>query len=197
MSNITMDGKADSMLSRLQDTDLDPMEEALFQSWTKANQIDKPDEPGDEIDYRGIWKTTGGAVLPHGQLKRFSEQVNDENKLERILHQKMMDRITEITGKKEDQQNQLHKEERQDITHKQKLEMEKLKMKQAPHELRLKEHDVRAKEFDVQKQHIGIEAQKVGNEGKKIDIIGQLVAPKPAGVGSASGSATTNSNKQK
>lgn len=181
MSDFTLDSKSEAMLSQLQDTDLDPMEEALFKSWTKANQIEKPDSPDDRVDYRGIYKMTGGTVLPTGQLKRYAEQTNAETKLEQVLRQKMMDRITEITGKKEDQQANQWKADRQDVTHKQKIEMEKLKLQKAPHELKLKEHDVKAKQFDIQKQQVGIESQKIGNEGKKIDMISSLVAPKPAG----------------
>ena len=105
MPNITLDGKADAVLSKLQDTTLTPMEEALFQAWTKANQIVKPDAPEDGVDYRGIYKETGGAILPNGQLKRFADNLNSEQKLQRILHDRMLQHIDRVKSQKAGQIN--------------------------------------------------------------------------------------------
>lgn len=176
-NELNLPPQAESALNRLQDTVLSPMEEVLFQSWSKANKIEDPDNPKDVIDYRGIYKVSNGAVLPHGELKRISEITQNQHELEKALHQRMMERIQEAVDTEQDFEKQLHKEERQDITHKQKMEMEGLKLKRAPHDLKMKEHDVKGKEMDIHKQKIGLDAQQVGNEGKKIDLLSALLAP--------------------
>jgi hypothetical protein len=170
MANISLDNKADAALSKLQDTTLTPMEEALFQGWAKANQIAKPDAPENRVDFRGIYKHTGGTVLPNGQLKRFTDKLNTEEELQKLLHERMMERIKEAVTGVNDKQEQAHKEERQDATHQQKMEMEQLKMKRLPHE-------TKHKEMDLQKQRIGLDAQKLGNEAKQLDITKVLVTP--------------------
>lgn len=91
MNNIKLDNPAEHALDRLQDTELSPMEEVLFKSWTKANGIAKPDNVDDTTDYRGIWKHTGGHVLPHGQLKQISSRRNAENVLEKTLTDRLLD----------------------------------------------------------------------------------------------------------
>jgi hypothetical protein len=177
MDQLPLPPKAENALQRLQDTTLSPMEEALFTSWTKANQIAKPDEPNDVVDYRGIWKSTNGAVLPHGELKRMAQEKNDSHTLERALQERMMKRITEITGKKEDLQKQKFDAERKDADHQHKMEQGGMKLKQAPFEVKKQEHANAGKELDIQKQKVGLEAQELGNKGKKIDLISSLLAP--------------------
>lgn len=194
--NFKLDGATDSALSRLQDTTLSPMEEVLFKSWTKANQIKEPDAPGDIVDYRGIYKHTNGTILPYGQLKLLSEKQNNEHKLQQALQQQMMDRIQQTVGKEEDFGKQLHKEERQDVTHQQKMQQEEMKLKRAPYDVQIKEKDLQGKQIgaqvkqlDVEKQRLGLDAGKIANEGKQIDLIANMMAPKPQpmGVGNAAG----------
>jgi len=182
MAELSLPPNAETALNRIQDTKLNPMEEALFNGWLKANKIEDPDAPDDVIDYRGIYKATGGAILPGGELARQTQHMNDEKTIERALQERMLARIDEMVGKKEDQANQLHKEERQDITHKQKMEMENLKLKRAPHDLRMKEHDIKAKGMDLEGKKLGIESQKLGNEGKRVDLIASMMNPAPATV---------------
>src|SRR5690348_886398 len=122
--DMKLDGRGDTLLHQLQDTELTPMEEVLFKAWANANQIEDPDAAEDPTDYRGIYKASNGMVLPYGELKRQTERMNKENALTQILQQQMVDRIRETVGKEEDFGKQLHKEERQDVTHKQKMEME-------------------------------------------------------------------------
>jgi len=177
MDNIVISPKAENALQRLQDTTLTPMEEALFKSWTKANQIDNPDEPNDVVDYRGIWKTTNGKVLPYGELKGMAEDKNNRHTLERELQQRMQDRISELTGKREDFQKQQFDAQRKDVDHKQKMEQGALALKKAPFDLKMKEHDIKGKEMDVQKQRIGLDAQQLGNKGKELDLISSLLNP--------------------
>lgn len=178
MAELNLPPQAEAALNRLQDTTLTPMEEALFKAWTKANQIQDPDNPKDIVDYRGIYKASGGTILPAGELARRAEMHNKQYELEQALHQRMMERINEVTTKEQDRAEMAHKEERQDVTHKQKMDMESLKQKNAPHDLKMKEHDVKAKQLDIHKQQVGLDAQKLGNEGKKIDLMASLVAPK-------------------
>lgn len=52
---------------------LSPIEEALFKSWTKANQIKDADAPEAHYDYRGFFKTTNGAVHPPGSVEHFPD----------------------------------------------------------------------------------------------------------------------------
>lgn len=59
-------------IARLQRSELDPLEEVMFQSWAVANQIDDPETGG--LDLRKIYQQTGGKVLPPGQLKQTVEK---------------------------------------------------------------------------------------------------------------------------
>lgn len=190
--NIKLPAPAENALAHLQDTTLNPMEEALFKTWAKANQIQKPDAPDDHVDYRGIYKETGGAVMPNGALSRYAEKLNSQNKLQTILQERMAERIQQTAGTQEQKEQDQFKAERQDIGHKQKLEqgsqkleMEQMKLKQQPHEIKLREHDAKAGELDIEKQ-------KIGNEGKQIDMIANLL--KPAGATGGTG-ATASTGK--
>jgi hypothetical protein len=182
MAELNLPPNAENALNRIQDTHLSPMEEALFKGWTKANKIEDPDAPGDMVDYRGLFVASNGKVIPGGELARQTMLQNDEHTLQRALQERMMQRIEEMTGKQEDQANQLHKEERQDITHTQKMDMENLKLKRAPHDLRMQEHKVKAKGMDIEGKKLGLTAQELGNEGKKIDLIASMMQPAPATV---------------
>lgn len=170
MNDFKLDGPSENAFSRLQDTRLNPMEEALFQTWTKANKIAKPDAPGDSVDYRGLYKQTGGAILPHGELKKIADRYNDETTLQRVLQQRMIERISNVTGSKEDMIKDQFKAERQDVTHKQKMEIENLKLQQKPLEVELKDKDIQGKEMDIEKG-------KVGNKGKQIDLVKNFMQP--------------------
>lgn len=92
MERFKLDGPADAALNRVQDTELSPMEEALFKSWTKANGIEKPDNVDDHMDYRGLYKETGGKVLPWSQLERISTLRNAESRLVKTLSERALDR---------------------------------------------------------------------------------------------------------
>ncbi len=99
MPNFSLDSQAQDALSHLQDTSLTPMEEALFNAWAKANKIQKPDNPQDHVDYRGIYKETGGKILPNGQLDRFAKKLNSEDKLRDILREQYLKHIDSLTQK--------------------------------------------------------------------------------------------------
>lgn len=172
--------EAEGALNQLQDTNLTGMEEALFQAWTKANQIEEPDDPKDTIDYRGIWKSTNGRVLPFGELKKMADNYNNAHTLEQALHQRMMARISEVTGKQEDFAKSQFDAERTDIEHGQKMEQGKLKLKQAPFDLKMKQHDIEGKKIDIEGKKLGLESQELGNKGKEIDLIASLMQPAPA-----------------
>lgn len=172
--------QAEQALQRLQDTNLSPMEEALFKSWTKANQIEDPDAPGDTVDYRGIWKQSNGLVLPHGELKKMTEGMNLENSLQQALQQRMIERIQEVTGKQEDMQKSMFDAKRQDIKHNQTMEQGQLELKQAPFNLKMKEHDIKGKELGLEQKRLGLDSQKLGNKAKEMDLIMSLMSPAPA-----------------
>jgi hypothetical protein len=180
MEQLTISPKAEDALQKLQDTKLSPMEEALFQSRTKANQIKDPDAVGDVVDYRGIWKSTGGLVLPYGELKKKAEEMNSSHTLERELQQRMMKRMTELTGKEEDFKTKQFDAERKDVDHKQKMEQGELKLRQSPFDLQMREHDIKGKELDLQKQRMGLDSQQLGNKGKELDLISSLMGAQAA-----------------
>jgi hypothetical protein len=195
MEQLTISPKAEDAFQRLQDTKLEPMEEALFRSWTKANQIADPDAPGDVVDYRGIYRATKGQVLPHGQLKQMAQQQNDENTLEKALQERMAKRVTELTGKEDDMARDKFKAERQDVTHKQKLEQGKqkmehgaLKLKEGEQKLKHAPFDVERGKIDLEKQKLGIEAQVQGHKDKKLDLISQMMNPAGTGPSESRGS---------
>lgn len=99
MIDIKLDSPAENALDRLQDTDLSPMEEVLFKAWTKANGIEKPDNVDDTTDYRGLWKHTGGKILPWGQLKQLTSRKNAESRLQKTLTDRMVGAVQQ--GEKE------------------------------------------------------------------------------------------------
>lgn len=57
-------------------TKLNPLEEALFQTWARANGIDNHDDPSNYFDHRGVYKQTNGLILPPGLLKSLTMQHN-------------------------------------------------------------------------------------------------------------------------
>lgn len=91
MHNFKLDGPAEHALNRIQDTELTPMEEVLFKSWATANGIKKPDNADDPMDYRGLWKSTGGKILPQGQLERIVSRKNAETTLVKTLTDRLKD----------------------------------------------------------------------------------------------------------
>lgn len=181
---IKLTGAAETALSKIQDTHLDPMEEALFKAWAKANQIEKPDSPDNLTDLRGIYKSTGGIILPNGTLNRITTETNNATRLQNVLQERLADKLAADKDKLGKEKENKFKAERQDVTHKQKVELEGMKQKSLPHEAKMKEHDVTSKKLDIEKA-------KVGNEGKHIDMIGSLM--KPEGGGSAAKAGTTSS----
>ena len=185
MEQLQISPQVEDTLQKMQDTKLDPLEEALFQGWAKANQIEDPDADGDIVDYRGIWKQSNGLVLPRGELKQMAEDQNQMHTLQRELQQRMLDRISEMTGKQEDMQKDQFKAERQDITHKQKMEQGKLNLQKAPFDLKMRAHDIEGKKLDLDKQRMSIDQAKIGNEGKEIDLIAAMMQPSRPTVPSA------------
>lgn len=192
MNNFNIDNKAGDALSHLQDTDLTPMEEALFQAWTKANHIKKPDAPNDHVDYRGIFKETNGAILPNGALNRMAGKMNSEEQLKQILHERMMDHINTVAGDANSQQEQAQKAQQQAISHQQNmqkgqqdLQKEELALQRLPHDVSMKAADLAGQKLDLQKQQTDIQAQKLNlrsqhldNTAKRLDITKTLVTPK-------------------
>lgn len=191
MNNLKLDPKTDSALSRLQDTYLSPMEEALFQAWAKANSIKKPDAPDDPTDYRGIWKLSGGKVLPWGELKKITQARNDK----RTLTQAMLDRMQDAVGTEQDRMDQVHKEQRQDITHQQQMQQKGMEIQKAPYDLQMKDKELVAKDKDLEKQRIATEQAQIGNQGKELDLIKTFIAPPAVGGQSAAGQSTTSSSQ--
>lgn len=49
----------------------------MFDSWANANQLEDHDSDDNEFDYRGLYKSTDGKVLPPGQLKNMTQQHMD------------------------------------------------------------------------------------------------------------------------
>lgn len=64
-------------IHRLTRTELSPLEEAMFQAWSSANQVEDGDNAENGVDLRNIYKQTGGKVLPPGQLKGHVEKAGD------------------------------------------------------------------------------------------------------------------------
>lgn len=100
MHTIHLTQPAEDNLSKVQNTQLDPMEEALFQAWTHANGIEKPDAVGNLVDYRGIFKGSNGMILPNGELARIGAQSNAQSHLEQVLQDKMKAHTMHMAGKK-------------------------------------------------------------------------------------------------
>lgn len=71
------DPKIEQAARRLGQIELSPLEETMFQAWTKANQIDDPDSPDLPLDFRQIYRDTGGKVHPPGQLKNQAQRQVD------------------------------------------------------------------------------------------------------------------------
>lgn len=167
MDNLNLDSLSENAFSQMQDTALSPMEEALFKSWATANQIEKPDKPGDNMDYRGVYKNTGGKILPPGQLKQLADTTNNQQTLMRVLQDRMKDHAANIADKVSDQADkQIEK------TEDMKREAIKAKLNEpTPRQLRSVELENKGIELDTGRQ-------EVKNEGKKIDVTKLVVQHK-------------------
>lgn len=55
-------------IQRLAQTQLDPLQEVIFQSWLTANQVEDSDNPETPFDWRGLYQQTGGKVFAPGEL---------------------------------------------------------------------------------------------------------------------------------
>lgn len=97
---IKLSAPAESALSTVQSTVLSPMEEALFQSWSHANGIEKPDDPNNMVDLRGVYKGTQGMILPHGTMPRIVSKANAQSKLEQILSDRLKDKTKQNLDEK-------------------------------------------------------------------------------------------------
>lgn len=53
-------------IQRLVQTELDPLQEVIFQQWMTANQLEE--DPSSPFDYRGLYQQTGGKVHAPGEL---------------------------------------------------------------------------------------------------------------------------------
>jgi hypothetical protein len=71
-------------------TKLDPMQEALFPSWMRANGIDPGSIDGHTFDYRGTYKQTNGQVHPPGTLQNTADTINK-------LHQRLVQPVPSHT----------------------------------------------------------------------------------------------------
>ncbi len=67
-------------IQRLVQTNLNPLEEVIFNSWMQANQL----EEGSDMpfDYRGLFKETGGKLFAPGELSR---QINHQNAVQTLM----------------------------------------------------------------------------------------------------------------
>jgi hypothetical protein len=55
-------------MKRLTQTQLSPLEEALFQGWMKAHDMEGADE--SDFDFRKLYQETGGKVMPPSEMKQ-------------------------------------------------------------------------------------------------------------------------------
>lgn len=57
-------------------TTLDPLSEALFPHWMRANGVDPEGVDDHTYDYRGVYQQTGGQVHPPGHLAGIADKIN-------------------------------------------------------------------------------------------------------------------------
>lgn len=69
-----IDPNVDEAIHRLNQTELSPLEEAMFQSWSGANDVQDYGGPHNGMDFRGIYKQTGGKMFPPGILKQHADR---------------------------------------------------------------------------------------------------------------------------
>lgn len=93
LHNMKLSQPAEQALSKVQNTTLSPMEEALFQAWSHANGIEKPDDPNNMVDLRGMYKGTNAAILPNSQMKQIVDKSNAMAKLQQILSDRYKDSV--------------------------------------------------------------------------------------------------------
>ena len=67
-------------IQRLVQTQLEPLEEVIFNSWMQANQLEEsPDQP---FDYRGLYKQTDGKVFAPGEL---GQKIGHQNAIQTLM----------------------------------------------------------------------------------------------------------------
>ena len=78
------DPEVQTAIQRLTRIELSPLEEAMFQSWATANQLEEFVEPqdGSGVDIRELYQQSGGKVMPPGQLK---SQIEKESAMECLM----------------------------------------------------------------------------------------------------------------
>lgn len=121
------------------DTQLDPLEEQLFSTWMRANGLirknQKPDEVQPAIDYRGLYRATGGQVYHDNQLFNAVKQFAGQQALIQMLKEKSDNGV--------DPQEQLRM--------KQEEHQMKLQMKQEEHQLKMQDR-VEERQFKAQER---------------------------------------------
>jgi hypothetical protein len=97
MPELKLDSNGEQALHGLQNTVLSPLEENLYRAWAKANQIENPEDPNQEVDLRGMYQATNGKILPFNQLNNMINSMQMQNKLEESMYNQMQKRIAERT----------------------------------------------------------------------------------------------------
>lgn len=57
-------------------TQLNPLEEALFQAWARAHRIENHNDPSNSFDHRGVYKRTNGLIHPPGHINQLADEHN-------------------------------------------------------------------------------------------------------------------------
>lgn len=117
-------------------TRLSPLEEVLFQGWTKVHGVDNHDDPNNQFDHRGLYKQTNGMVMPGHVVRQMAQDHNkamepqdqggsmefpDPYAAQAEMHGNMIKAQTDM--KREAMKGQLEQQK-----HGNKLEIEKMKL---------------------------------------------------------------------
>lgn len=76
------DAAVQQAIQKLSQVELSPLEEQLFKGWLAANGMEEGKDMDDSMDYRKVYKDSGGKVLPTGQLQK---QLEKESAIQTLM----------------------------------------------------------------------------------------------------------------
>lgn len=145
-------------------TQLEPLEEVLFQSWMRANNLTEPGQDvadvEPQLDYRGLYRSTGGQVFPHQQLKQSIEQMAARQTMLKMLTEQDGQQDLEIKREEmamkqqEHQMKMAHKQEEHAFKREQMMQNQQLKQEQMQmdRQLKLEQHQFNRESMQQDRQ---------------------------------------------
>lgn len=150
-------------------TKLNPLEEALFQTWARAHGIENQNDPKNQFDHRGLYKQTNGSLMPGHVIRQMADAHNQAANQKQeggdVTFPDPYSAMAEMHGNIIKAQGDQHRDqakmqlEREKMQHKTQLEQMKLQHKSQESE-KDRQHKAQAEQMKVQQQAQQAEHQR-------------------------------------